>query len=128
MRWPGWPRSPPGPTRARSGRRVVRDGQSGSNDRRGMLGHILDSWGVPVYPPRFDYVAPESVGDAISTLAEYGDDAKLLAGGQSLIPLLKLRFASPRILVDLNRISELEGLSQENGYLRIGALVRHKDC
>jgi aerobic carbon-monoxide dehydrogenase medium subunit len=81
-----------------------------------------------VYPPRFDYVAPATVGDAVSALGEHGDEAKVLAGGQSLIPLLKLRFASPRILVDLNRVGELEGLSQEDGYLRIGALVRHKEC
>jgi aerobic carbon-monoxide dehydrogenase medium subunit len=81
-----------------------------------------------VYPPRFDYVAPATVGEAVSALGEHGDEAKVLAGGQSLIPLLKLRFASPSILVDLNRVSELEGLSQEDGYLRIGALVRHKEC
>jgi aerobic carbon-monoxide dehydrogenase medium subunit len=81
-----------------------------------------------MYPSRFDYVAPTSVGEAISLLGEHGDEAKVLAGGQSLIPLLKLRFASPGVLVDVNRIAELEGLSQENGYLRIGALVRHKEC
>lgn len=81
-----------------------------------------------MYPSRFDYVVPTSVGEAISMLAEHGDEAKVLAGGQSLIPLLKLRFASPSVLVDVNRIAELEGLSQQDGYLRIGALVRHKEC
>jgi len=81
-----------------------------------------------VYPSRFDYVVPSSVGEAVSLLGEHGDEAKVLAGGQSLIPLLKLRFASPSVLVDVNRIAELEGLSQENGYLRIGALVRTKQC
>lgn len=56
------------------------------------------------------------------------DDAKVLAGGQSLIPVLKLRVASAGFLVDINGIAELEGLSESDGYLRIGALVRHKDC
>jgi aerobic carbon-monoxide dehydrogenase medium subunit len=81
-----------------------------------------------MYPSRFEYVVPESVGEAVSTLARHGDEAKVLAGGQSLIPLMKLRFAAPRVLVDVNRIEELEGLRQESGYLRIGALVRHKEC
>ena len=81
-----------------------------------------------MYPSRFDYVVPQSVGEAVSLLAEHGDEAKILAGGQSLIPLMKLRFASPGVLVDVNRIVELEGMSQEDGYLRIGALVRHKEC
>ena len=81
-----------------------------------------------MYPSRFDYVVPESVSEAVSLLAEHGDEAKVLAGGQSLIPLLKLRFASPSVLVDVNRIAELEGMSQQDGYLRIGALVRHKEC
>ena len=81
-----------------------------------------------MYPSRFEYVAPESVADAISVLAQHGDDAKVLAGGQSLIPLMKLRFATPRVLVDVNGIEQLKGLEQSNGHLRIGALVRHKDC
>ena len=81
-----------------------------------------------MYPSRFEYVVPESVGEAVSTLAQHGDEAKVLAGGQSLIPLMKLRFAAPQVLVDVNRIEELQGLRQENGYLRIGALVRHKEC
>ncbi len=81
-----------------------------------------------MYPSRFDYVVPQSVAEAVSMLAEHGDEAKVLAGGQSLIPLMKLRFASPGVLVDVNRIEELRGLSQEDGYLRIGALVRHKEC
>lgn len=81
-----------------------------------------------MYPSRFEYVAPESVPDAISVLAQHGDDAKVLAGGQSLIPLMKLRFAAPSVLVDVNRIEQLKGLEPTNGHLRIGALVRHKDC
>jgi carbon-monoxide dehydrogenase medium subunit len=81
-----------------------------------------------MYPGSFEYFAPESVGEAVSLLAERGDDAKVLAGGQSLIPLMKLRFASPTALVDVNRIDSLQGIDQESGYLRIGALVRHKQC
>jgi carbon-monoxide dehydrogenase medium subunit len=81
-----------------------------------------------MYPGRFEYFAPESVGEAVSLLVERGDDAKVLAGGQSLIPLMKLRFASPGALVDVNRIDSLQGIEQQNGYLRIGALARHKQC
>jgi carbon-monoxide dehydrogenase medium subunit len=80
-----------------------------------------------MYPSRFDYVAPDTLADALAALGER-DDAKVLAGGQSLIPVLKLRVASVGLLVDINRIEELHGLGQDNGYLRIGALVRHKEC
>jgi aerobic carbon-monoxide dehydrogenase medium subunit len=81
-----------------------------------------------MYPPRFDYLAPRSVEEALDVLAERGDDAKVLAGGQSLIPLLKLRFAAPEVLVDINRLPGLDTLSEENGWLRIGPLVRHRDA
>jgi carbon-monoxide dehydrogenase medium subunit len=81
-----------------------------------------------MYPPRFDYLAPRSVEEALDVLAERGDDAKVLAGGQSLIPLLKLRFAAPEVLVDINRVAGLDTLSEENGWLRIGPLVRHRDA
>jgi aerobic carbon-monoxide dehydrogenase medium subunit len=81
-----------------------------------------------VYPVSFEYHAPTSLDEALSTLARYGDEAKVLAGGQSLIPLMKLRFAAPRALVDINRIEGLDGLVEEDGKLRIGALVRHKTC
>ncbi len=78
-------------------------------------------------PPRFDYVAPSTLDEAVGILRAEGDEAKPLSGGQSLIPLLKLRLAAPRLLVDLNRISGLDVLTEENGYLRIGALVREHD-
>jgi len=81
-----------------------------------------------MYPARFTYFVPASVGEAVSLLAEHGDEAKVLAGGQSLIPLMKLRFAAPTALVDVNRIETLRGIEQKDGYLRIGALVRHKEC
>ncbi len=81
-----------------------------------------------MYPSGFEYVAPRSLDEALSLLDRYGDEAKVLAGGQSLIPLMKLRFASPRVLVDVNRIPGLGELEESDGTLRIGALVRHKAC
>jgi aerobic carbon-monoxide dehydrogenase medium subunit len=81
-----------------------------------------------MYPPPFDYLAPRTVEEALDVLAERGDDAKVLAGGQSLIPLLKLRFAAPEVLVDINRLPGQDTLSEENGWLRIGPLVRHRDA
>jgi carbon-monoxide dehydrogenase medium subunit len=81
-----------------------------------------------VYPASFDYVAPASLGEVISALAERGGDAKVMAGGQSLIPLLKLRFVSIASIVDLNRVPGLDHLEERDGELRIGALVRHKAC
>jgi carbon-monoxide dehydrogenase medium subunit len=81
-----------------------------------------------MYPASFDYFAPTTLDEALALLEEYGEDAKVLAGGQSLIPLMKLRFASPRALVDINGVSELGELEEQDGSLRIGALVRHKAC
>jgi carbon-monoxide dehydrogenase medium subunit len=81
-----------------------------------------------VYPARFEYVVPETLEEAVEQLAQRGDEAKVLAGGQSLIPLLKLRFTAPAALVDINRIGGLDTLAEEDGVLRIGALVRHKTC
>jgi len=81
-----------------------------------------------MYPARFEYHAPASVDEALELLERYGDEAKVLAGGQSLIPLMKLRFASPRALVDINRIEGLDSIGEDNGFLSIGALVRHSDC
>ncbi len=78
-------------------------------------------------PPRNDYDAPSTLDEAVGILQAQGDEAKPLSGGQSLIPLLKLRLAAPRLLVDLNRIPGLDVLTEENGYLRIGALVREHD-
>jgi aerobic carbon-monoxide dehydrogenase medium subunit len=81
-----------------------------------------------VYPASFEYFAPTTLDEALSMLDRYGDEAKVLAGGQSLIPVLKLRFAVPRAVVDINRIDGLDTLAEEDGALRIGALVRHKAC
>ena len=76
-------------------------------------------------PPPFEYHRAESADEAVALLAEYGDEAKILAGGQSLVPLLSLRLAHPAYLVDINPASELAAVTNGNG-LRIGALVRHR--
>ena len=76
-------------------------------------------------PAPFDYVRPESVEEAVALLANRAGDAKILAGGQSLAPLLNFRMVRPGLLVDINRLTELEFLADHQGGLRIGALTRH---
>jgi aerobic carbon-monoxide dehydrogenase medium subunit len=76
-------------------------------------------------PSRFDYHRPTTLDEALGLLATHGEDAKVLAGGQSLIPIMKLRFATPGQLIDINRIEGLDGIEEKDGSLRIGALVRH---
>ena len=76
-------------------------------------------------PAPFEYAAPRSVDEATALLSEHGDDAKVLAGGQSLVPLLGLRLARPAVLVDVNHVSGLSGISRENGRVRVGAATRH---
>ena len=76
-------------------------------------------------PPAFEYHAPDSVDDAVRLLAGYGGDAKVLAGGQSLVPMLNFRLLKPAALIDLNGIRELDFVAEDAGYLRIGALTRH---
>jgi len=78
-----------------------------------------------MYPAPFDYVAPTTVEETLAILAEGGDDAKVLAGGQSLIPLMKLRLATPAKLVDINRLPGLDTIDVADGKLRVGAMVRH---
>jgi carbon-monoxide dehydrogenase medium subunit len=80
-----------------------------------------------VIPPEFDYVAPESLDDALTALRGRGEDAKLIAGGHSLLPLMKLRLAAPTLLVDLRKVPGLRGVHRENGQWRIGAMTRHAD-
>jgi CO/xanthine dehydrogenase FAD-binding subunit len=79
-----------------------------------------------VKPPPFDYAAPDTLDEALDLLGRWGDDAKVLAGGQSLLPLLAFRLARPAILIDINRIPGLEDISPAGGILRLGALVRHR--
>jgi carbon-monoxide dehydrogenase medium subunit len=76
-------------------------------------------------PPRFEYHRPSTLDEALQTLAAHADDGKVLAGGQSLIPLMKLRFAQPGHLVDINRIEGLDSISEDGGGLRVGALARN---
>ena len=75
-------------------------------------------------PSSFDYTAPSSLDEALELLQDLGDDAKILAGGHSLIPMMKLRFAEPEHLIDLNNVPELSYLKIEGGMLRIGAMTR----
>jgi carbon-monoxide dehydrogenase medium subunit len=75
-------------------------------------------------PPTFDYHAPATLPEAIALLGRFGEEAKILSGGQSLLPLLKLRFAHPAHLVDIGRIPGLDYIKEEAGVLKIGALVR----
>jgi aerobic carbon-monoxide dehydrogenase medium subunit len=79
-----------------------------------------------VIPPEFDYVAPDTLDEALSALRGT-EDAKILAGGHSLLPLMKLRLAAPELLVDIRKVPGLRGLQRENGQWRIGALTRHAD-
>ena len=78
-------------------------------------------------PPSFDYHAPSTLGEAISLLSQHGEDAKILAGGHSLLPMMKLRFAQPAHLIDLNRIDALRGIREEGGTIRIGAMTVEND-
>jgi carbon-monoxide dehydrogenase medium subunit len=78
-------------------------------------------------PPAFDYHAPRSVSEAVGLLGSLGADAKLLAGGHSLLPMMKLRFAQPAHLIDLNRIAELRGICEDGGDVVIGAMTVEND-
>jgi aerobic carbon-monoxide dehydrogenase medium subunit len=80
-----------------------------------------------VIPAAFDYIRAGSADEAVSLLAEHGDDAKLLAGGHSLLPLMKLRLASPAILVDVGRVRDLAYVSDGGDHVAVGALTRHHD-
>ena len=80
---------------------------------------------VPMYPPNFDYVKPSSVDEVLDLLAQHESEAKIVAGGQSLIPMMKLRFVNPALLIDVNGLSGLDTLT-ENGELVLGAMCRHQ--
>src|SRR5256712_3852068 len=75
--------------------------------------------------PRFAYARPASLAEALALLAEYKDDARVLAGGQSLVPMMNFRVAAPKVLVDINRIGSLAGIKVSKSFVRIGALTRH---
>lgn len=80
-----------------------------------------------MFPAAFDYRAPTSLDEALALLKQHGDAAKVMAGGQSLIPLLKLRFARPELVVDIAHIPNLDTVRRDDGHLVVGALVRHVD-
>ncbi len=80
-----------------------------------------------MYPQAFEYFSPETLESAIDLLSKYGEDAKVLAGGQSLIPLMKLRLASPKYLVNLDRIQGLSSIEEQEGVISFGALTRHAE-
>src|SRR5258707_13669840 len=75
--------------------------------------------------PRVAYARPASVAEALALLAEHKDEARVLAGGQSLVPMLNFRVAAPKVLVDINRIAGLSGIKVAKNHIRIGALTRH---
>src|SRR5437868_9324690 len=77
-------------------------------------------------PAPFGYLAPRSLDEALALLARHGDEGKVLAGGQSLLPVLNFRLAQPAVLVDVNGVSELDFLRVEDGGLRMGALTRQR--
>jgi len=78
-------------------------------------------------PRDFEYYAPKSIPDALALLAQFGDEAKLLAGGHSLLPMMKMRFAAPGHLIDLGSISELKGIREDGGTIRIGAMTTENE-
>ena len=78
-------------------------------------------------PAQFDYVRPGSVDEAVAALAQHGDEAKVLAGGQSLIPLLRLRLAYPEVVVDVGRVAEMRGVRDDGDHIVIGAMTTHHD-
>ena len=77
-------------------------------------------------PAPFEYAAPRALDEAVAELAHHGDDGKVLAGGQSLVPMLNFRLARPRVVVDINRVPGLDALTESDGTLRVGALVRQR--
>lgn len=84
-------------------------------------------WGCEVIPPQFDYAKATSVDEAVAALAQHGDEAKVLAGGQSLIPLLRLRLAYPGVLVDVSDVDEMRGVRDDGDAIVIGACVTHAE-
>lgn len=76
-------------------------------------------------PATFDYIRAGSIDEAVAALVEHGDEAKLLAGGHSLLPLMKLRLAAPEVIVDLGRVDELRGVCEADGHIAIGAMTTH---
>jgi aerobic carbon-monoxide dehydrogenase medium subunit len=91
------------------------------------VGGLKNSKEVPMIPRSFEYLAPRTLDEAISLLQKSGPEAKILSGGQSLIPMMKLRLATPPYIIDINRITNLNYISESGGFLKIGALARESD-
>src|SRR5271154_4499781 len=109
-------------------RRLLRPPAGNWNYPRSQLfGKDLPEEEAPMIPRDFEYYAPKSIPDALGLLKQFGDDAKLLAGGHSLLPMMKMRFAQPGHLIDLGRIPELKGIREEGGTLRIGAMTSENE-
>src|SRR5699024_8640690 len=114
----GYPRRrrPGGHHRAGAGALRSRRTEPGHSDRRASM-----------IPAAFDYVAPTTVAEALQALAASGDDAKVMGGGQSLLPVLRMRLNAPERVVDLTRIESLRGISEDGDSLVIGAMTTHHD-
>src|SRR3954466_3980988 len=80
-----------------------------------------------MYPAQFDYFRPTTIDEAVKLLAQHGEDAKLLAGGHSLIPAMKLRLARPQAVVDLGRVAALNYIRETDGRIAIGAMTTHAE-
>src|SRR4030088_1279359 len=78
-------------------------------------------------PAQFEYVAPKTLEDALRLVERHGDEAKILAGGHSLLPLMKLRLAQPRYIIDIGRLRNMKYIREENGRIAIGALTTHSE-
>src|SRR5580700_6768674 len=76
-------------------------------------------------PAAFDYVRPATLDEALGLLVTHGEDAKVLAGGHSLIPAMKLRLSQPKVIIDISRLADLRSVNQQNGHIAIGALTTH---
>ncbi|MGE6612629.1 FAD binding domain-containing protein [Peribacillus sp. NPDC076916] len=87
----------------------------------------MTNGGVPIKPAKFNYLRPSSLEEAVHYLSEYGEDAKILSGGQSLIPLLNMRLSTPKYLIDIGRAEGLSYIQEEGESLVIGALTKHRE-
>lgn len=110
-----------------TGAERYRSGKANDYEAGTALETAAPARGKAMLPRSFEYVSPSSVDEAVALLKEHGENAKLLAGGQSLIPLMKQRLASPKVVVDLNRIAELRGIREDGGAIVIGSMTRHRE-
>src|SRR4029078_5119746 len=111
-------------TPLRAARGVRRSGSSWESSSSSACICFCHEGARTMIPPPFDCHAPKTLPDALALLGQFGDEAKVLSGGQSLLPMMKLRFAQPAHLVDIGRIPGLDYIKEEGGFLKIGALAR----